>query len=157
MPSFSDIFGGSTFSDENPMPGKVRLSTMMNNFFHHESTESDAEKAMEGNEPRFDDSYLDNLGSTRAEEHLARREAQQAVIEGYDMNPTEQAKERLKALIEGWSYQPPQAASEQTEMETMGITPDCCGGDEELEKTIRSNDPAKILSMVLRVLAEDRY
>lgn len=154
MPSFSDVFGGRVVSDENPQPGKLRLSTMMNNFLTHEATESDAERAMEGNERRYDESFLDNLGSTRAEEHLARREAQQAMVEGMDLDPTDQAKQRLQSLIEGWSYQPPQV-SEQEEMETMGITPGHTE-DEELEKTIRSNDPAKILAMVLRMLAEDR-
>lgn len=154
--NFSDIFGGKVVSDENPMPGKMRLSTMMNNFFHHESTESAEERRLEGNEPPFDESFLEPRGSVRAEEHLARREAQQAVIDGMDINPTEQAKEKLKALIEGWSYQPPQAASEEEEMETMGIVPDVGGNDEELEKVIRSNNPTKILSMVLRMLAEDR-
>jgi hypothetical protein len=153
--NFTDIFGGRMVSDENPMPGKVRLSTMMNNFFKHESTESDAERAMEGNEPKFDDSFMDSLGSTRAEEHLARREAQQAMIEGMDINPTDQAKERLKSLIEGWSYQAPQKADEQGEMEEMGMVPSE-GSDEQLEKVIRSSDPVKILSMVLRMLAEHK-
>lgn len=154
--NFSDIFGGKLISDENPQPGKLRLSTMMNNFFKHESTESPQERLMEGNEPAFDESWLDNLGSTRAEEHLARREAQQMMVEGEDLDPTEQAKQKLKALIEGWSYQVPQKASEESEMEEMGITPDTEGSDEQLEKIIRSNDPAKILSMVLRMLAQDK-
>jgi hypothetical protein len=154
--NFSDIFGGKVVSDENPKPGKIRLSTMMNNFFHHEATESDAERALEGNERRYNESWLDVLGSTRAEEHLARREAQQEMIEGFSSDKTEVAKEKLKSLIEGWSYQPPQPASEQGEMDEMGITPDVVAGNEELEKVIRSSDPVKILSMVLRMLAEDK-
>jgi hypothetical protein len=154
MANFSDIFGGVMVSDENPMPGKLRMSTMMNNFFKHESTESAAERAMEGNESPYDESFMDNLGSTRAEEHLARREAQQAMIEGLDMNPTDQAKERLKALVEGWSYQPPQKADEQEEMEEMGMVPDEDADDEQIEKLIRSKDPVKIMGMVLKMLAE---
>ena len=153
---FSDIFGGKLISDENPKPGKVRLSTMMNNFFTHESNEGLAERAMEGNEKPFDELFLDVRGSVRAEEHLARREAQQSMIEGLDINPTEQAKERLKALVEGWSYQPPQAASEEGEMQELGMVPDMEGSDEQIEKLIRSSDPVKIMSMVLRMLAEDK-